>query len=182
MRVSHETLHAWIYGSGRRGRQLWQYLPSGHKKRRKRAGRRVHSDRIRWRVSIHDRPWDVESRTTFGHCESDSIVGRGHSGGIHTSGERQSGLVCGAKIPAITAEATWRAQYGMSSLLPADAVASVPADNGSGLLRGFRTAELVDSFMLPGLAVDNHSGLRWGVGNRALSAGVDCCRTPRCSG
>jgi len=52
----------------------------------------------------------------------------------------------------------------------------------SGLLRGFRTAELVDSFMLPGLAVDNHSGLRWGVGNRALSAGVDCCRTPRYSG
>ena len=51
-----------------------------------------------------------------------------------------------------------------------------------GLLRGFRTAELVDSFMLPGLAVDNHSGLRWGVGNRALSAGVDCCRTPRSSG
>ena len=53
---------------------------------------------------------------------------------------------------------------------------------GTGLLRGFRTVELVDSFMLPGLAVDNHSGLRWGVGNRALSAGVDCYRTPRCSG
>ena len=51
-----------------------------------------------------------------------------------------------------------------------------------GLLRGFRTVELVDFFMLPGLAVDNHSGLRWGVANRALSAGVDCCRTPRYSG
>jgi glucose-1-phosphate cytidylyltransferase len=53
---------------------------------------------------------------------------------------------------------------------------------GTGLLRGFRTAELVDSFMLPRLAVDNHSGLRWGVGSRALSVGVDCCRTPRCRG
>jgi hypothetical protein len=42
--------------------------------------------------------------------------------------------------------------------------------------------ELVDSSMLPGLAVDNHSGLRWGVGNQVLSVGVDCCRTPRCSG
>ncbi|MBG6054866.1 uncharacterized membrane protein (DUF106 family), partial [Salinibacterium sp. CAN_S4] len=30
-----------------------------------------------------------------------------------------------------------------------------------GLLRGFRTAELVDSSTLPGLAADNHSGLRW---------------------
>ena len=131
MRVSHETLYAWIYGSGRRGRQLWQYLPRGHKKRRKRAGRRVQTDRIRWRVSIHDRPLDVESRTTFGHWESDSIVGSGHSGGIHTSVERQSRFVCGAKIPAITAEATWRAQYGMFSLLPAHAVASITADNGS---------------------------------------------------
>jgi DNA replication protein DnaC len=34
------------------------------------------------------------------------------------------------------------------------------AASGIGLLRGFRTAELVDSSTLPGLAVDNHSGLR----------------------
>ncbi|MET4706095.1 RHS repeat-associated protein, partial [Frigoribacterium sp. UYMn621] len=33
--------------------------------------------------------------------------------------------------------------------------------SGIGLLRGFRTAELVDSSTLPGLAADNHSGLRW---------------------
>ncbi|WP_334593642.1 hypothetical protein, partial [Salinibacterium sp. CAN_S4] len=37
-----------------------------------------------------------------------------------------------------------------------------PANNQRyGLLRGFRTAELVDSSTLPGLAADNHSGLRW---------------------
>ncbi|HZJ07609.1 MAG TPA: acyltransferase [Nocardioidaceae bacterium] len=50
------------------------------------------------------------------------------------------------------------------------------------LPRGFRTAELVDSSTLPGLAVDNHSGLRWAVGNRERSAGAGCCKTPRCSG
>jgi len=53
MRVSRETVYAWIYGQGRRD---------------------VHSDRIRWRVSIHDRPLDVESRTTFGHW----ALGIGH--------------------------------------------------------------------------------------------------------
>jgi hypothetical protein len=31
---------------------------------------------------------------------------------------------------------------------------------GTELLRGFRTADLVDSSTLPRLAVDNHSGLR----------------------
>ena len=50
-----------------------------------------------------------------------------------------------------------------------------------GLPRGFRTAELMDSSTLPGLAVDNHSGLRWAAGNRARSAGVGCCKTPRYS-
>jgi hypothetical protein len=50
------------------------------------------------------------------------------------------------------------------------------------LPRGFRTAELVDSSTLPVLAVDNHSGLRWAVGNRARSVGADCCKTPRYSG
>ena len=53
---------------------------------------------------------------------------------------------------------------------------------GAGLLRRFRTAELVDSSTLPRLAADNHSGPRWGVGNRARSAVAGCCRTLRCSG
>ena len=53
---------------------------------------------------------------------------------------------------------------------------------GNGLPRRFRTAELVFSSTLPGLAVDNHSGLRWACGSRVLSAGAGCCRSPRCSG
>lgn len=73
--------------------------------------------------------------------------------------------------------------YAIFSLVTAAENESSPAsERTDGLLRGFRTAELVDSSTLPGLAVDNHSGLRWGVGSRALSAGVGCCRTPRCIG
>jgi len=36
--------------------------------------REVHFDRIRWRVSIHDRPLDVEPRTTFGHWVGKSSI------------------------------------------------------------------------------------------------------------
>jgi len=72
-----------------------------------------------------------QSMTAFGHWESDSIVGSGHSGGIHTSVERQSRSLFAVKIPAITAEATWFAQYRMFSLLPAHAVASITAGSGS---------------------------------------------------
>ena len=52
MRVSHRTLYSWIYGPGRRERQLWQYLPRGHKKGQKRSGRKVRSHRIRWRFRV----------------------------------------------------------------------------------------------------------------------------------
>ena len=43
------------------------------------------------------------SMTAFRHGESDSIVGSGHSGGIHTSVACQSRFLCAVKIPAITA-------------------------------------------------------------------------------
>ena len=62
MRASTETIYAWIYSKPQRHRQLWQYLPRGQKKRRKRQGRRVHSERIKWRTSIHDRPTVIENR------------------------------------------------------------------------------------------------------------------------
>ncbi len=49
-----------------------------------------------------------------------------------------------------------------------------------GLLRCFRTADLMVFSTLPGLAVGNCSGLRWVCGSRVLSVGGGCCRTPRC--
>jgi len=79
MRVSPETLSAWIYGQGCRERQLWQYLPRGHKKRRKRSGRKVHSDRIRWRVSIHDR---LSTRGIRQHCWVRPLRGNTHQRGV----------------------------------------------------------------------------------------------------
>ncbi|WP_206476201.1 helix-turn-helix domain-containing protein [Microbacterium sp. KRD172] len=48
MRVGVETLYAWIYAPEQKHRQLWQYLPRGQRKRRRRQGRRVHSERIKW--------------------------------------------------------------------------------------------------------------------------------------
>jgi len=45
--------------------------------------------------------------------------------------EPQSRLLSAAKIPAITAETAWRAQYEMFFLLPAHAVSSATTDNAS---------------------------------------------------
>ena len=131
MRVSVETLYAWIYDPGQQHRELWQYLPRGQKKRRRKKGRNVHRERFRWRTSIHDRPAEIEDREQFGHWESDSVIGAHGTGGIHTTVERTSRYYQTVKIPAITAKATVDAQISLFSTLPAHAVRSVTADNGS---------------------------------------------------
>jgi IS30 family transposase len=75
MLVSAETVYSWIYLPAQSHRQLRQYLIRGHRKRRKRQVRRVHSERIKWRTSIHDRPAEIEDRYQFGHWEADSVLG-----------------------------------------------------------------------------------------------------------
>lgn len=143
MRVSHETLYSWVYSPEQSHRALWQYLPRGQKKRRKRHGRRVHSDRLKWRVSIHDRPTVITERVTFGHWESDSVIGAGHSGAIHTTVERQSRFVMATKLDHPTAAATLRAQQALYGRLPAHAVASITADNGPEFAHHYRLADLI---------------------------------------
>ena len=106
MRVSVETLYAWIYAPEQQHRGLHQYLTRGQKKRRRIKGRRVQSERIKHRVSIHDRPLEVDTRNSFGHWESDSVLGSHGSGGIHTTVERKSRFYAGVKIQAVTAGAT----------------------------------------------------------------------------
>ncbi|SEB69556.1 Transposase and inactivated derivatives, IS30 family [Paramicrobacterium humi] len=140
MRTSVETLYAWIYHPNQQHRRLPEYLRRGQKKRRKRRGRRVHQQRIRWRVSIHDRPAVIEDRAEFGHWEADSVLGRG-TGGLHTSVERTSRYLVARKIPEITAQATLEAQLGMFTAMPAHAARSVTADNGSEFASHYRLAD-----------------------------------------
>lgn len=133
MRVSHETLYAWIYAPQQKGLGLWEYLPRGQRKRRKRGpSRKVRrAPAIRFRVPIHDRPAEIEDRVEFGHWEADSVLGVKGTGGIHTEVERTSRYLVATKITTITAQATLDAQQAMITALPAHAVKSITADNGS---------------------------------------------------
>lgn len=160
MRVGVETLYAWIYSPGMRHRQLWQYLPRGRQRRRKRHGRRVHADRIRWRVSIHDRPAEIDDRSEFGHWESDSMLGVRGSGGLHTTVERVSRYLQAIKIPAITADATLQAQQSAFARLPAHAGRSVTADNGSEFAHHHR---LADTLAIPTYFADPYSAYQRGT-------------------
>lgn len=73
----------------------------------------MHAERIKYRVSIHERPAVVEAREEFGHWEADSVLGARGTGGIHTTIERMSRYYVGVKIPAVAAEPTLRAQLDL---------------------------------------------------------------------
>lgn len=160
MRVSTETLYRWIYAPQRHHRQLWQYLPRGQRKRRRRPGRRVHAERIRWRVSIHDRPAEIEDRAQFGHWEADSVLGLRGTGGIHTSVERTLRFLTGVKMAAIIAQATLDAQLRIFTTMPAHAARSITADNGSEFAFHYH---LADTLAIPTYFADPYSAYQRGT-------------------
>lgn len=159
MRVSPETLYAWIYSPKQQHRQLYQYLSRGQKKRRRIKGRRVHTERIKHRVSIHERPTSVETREEFGHWEADSVLGAQGSGGIHTMVERTSRFFIGVKLDQVAAAPTLQAQLEVCQALPAHAVKSVTADNGSEFAHHYM---LADTIGVPTYFADPYSAYQRG--------------------
>ncbi len=142
MRVSTETLYAWIYAPAQASRKWWQYLPRGHRKRRRATGRRVHrTPAIKYRVSIHDRPQIINERVEFGHWEADTVLGVRGSGNLHTEVERVSRFLIAVRVPSGAAIHTVDAQITMFARLPAHAVRSVTCDNGTEFALHYRLAE-----------------------------------------
>lgn len=104
MRISHETIYAWIREEKRDGGDLWKCLRQSHRKRRKRYGSRSMRGRIKDRVGIERRPKVVSTRSRFGDWESDTMEGKGKRGYLVTHVERKSRYVVAARIDDKRAE------------------------------------------------------------------------------
>ncbi|TDE34226.1 IS30 family transposase [Antarcticimicrobium sediminis] len=74
VRVSHETIYAYIYGPNGQSEELARYLPSRRKKRKPRYARRSRGQVFPPERSIHQRPDYVKSRETFGDWEGDLMI------------------------------------------------------------------------------------------------------------
>ena len=129
-KIHHETIYRFIYAKENQHKSLWEYLPRKQKKRRKKYGRKVRKSGIPDRVSIHDRPNEIENREIFGHWESDSIVGKNHLGGIHTEVERKTRFIMARFIKDLTAKETASKASQMFRDLPEKAKKSTTLDNG----------------------------------------------------
>ena len=129
MRVCPETIYRWIYSS-KPLRERWaRCLPRGHKRRRKRGGRRASRFPIPERVSISERPQAANDRSGFGHWEADSVIGVGCN--LHTEVERRTRFLMALIVPDKTAGESAGAQMAMFGPLPAGARVSVTHDNGA---------------------------------------------------
>jgi IS30 family transposase len=73
----------------------------------------------------------IAKRKQFGHWEGDSIVGRGHTSGLHTEYERVSSLIRFERLEKITAAQTVIASTKIFGPLPTHARRSITLDNGA---------------------------------------------------
>lgn len=131
--ICHETIYQYIY-SGKyifSDRPLFEYLRRKQKRRRKRGGRKAHRLNIPDRVSIHQRPQEVEKRQKPGHWEGDSLVGKGRKSGLHTEYERVSSLIRFERMKSLTAQEDLTASRKIFSHLPDELKRSTTWDNGS---------------------------------------------------
>lgn len=128
--IHWETIYRFIYSQKNQDKRLWEYLPRKRKKRSKKYGRKSQKVRIPDRVSIHQRPPEVETREVFGHWEGDSIEGRKHQSGIHTQVERKTRFLKARLIKNLSARETMRAQTKIFYFLPKSARKSTTVDNG----------------------------------------------------
>lgn len=140
--ISYETIYRFIYDPKNKNRKLWQYLPRGHRKRRRWYGRKSRKELIPNRVSIHQRPEVINSRKVFGHWEGDSVIGKGHQEAVHTEVERLSRYFQAKLLKSFDSNQTVLAQWRIFKQLPDKARKTVTLDNG---LEFVEHEELTDS-------------------------------------
>lgn len=130
--ISYETIYQYLYTGEGQFEQLYPFLRRARRKRQKKRGRKHKRSKIPERVSIHERPPEIDARTVFGHWESDTVESkRGTPGGLCVSYERTIQLVRIAKIPDKSAEQTEIAITKAIDSLPAHLFKSITFDNGS---------------------------------------------------
>jgi IS30 family transposase len=98
--VSHERIYQWIWEDKQQGGKWWKHLRHGHKKYRKRYGKKDHRGQIPHKISIDKRPEIVNQKTRMGDWEIDTIIGKNNQGAILTAVERKTQFTLMAKLPS----------------------------------------------------------------------------------
>jgi IS30 family transposase len=126
--ISHMSIYRYIWRDKRQGGTLWQCLRRKAKPYRKRLTTETRG-RINDKVSIHERPSIVDTRTRIGDWEADTIIGQHHKQAIVTLVERRTGLL---KMKRVVKKSAAQVSEAMIELLmPVKIqVKTITSDNG----------------------------------------------------
>jgi len=106
LRISHEAIYQFIYDQSIQSRHhLVPYLTRAHKRRRLRTHSHRHKTlHIPGRISIKERPLEVQTRIQPGHWEADTLISRRSKAALAVALERTSRHPHLAKLPAKTSQ------------------------------------------------------------------------------
>lgn len=130
-RISPECIYQYIYSKHAKEKRLWEYLPQGHRKRRKKTGRKTRRSLIPNRIDISARPLEVETRERIGDWEGDTIFGKGKGAALATFNERKNKIIRIRKLKKKTAKAMEKAAMDVFAPLPKPMRLTLTLDNGA---------------------------------------------------
>lgn len=154
--VSHEAIYQFIYEE-----EPWLY----HKLRRKqpvryqKCGRRKNKASIPERVSIHERPEEINNRSEVGHLESDTMLCKGRKVALSVQYERKIQLVRIHQVQGFNAPETKEALKHTIESLPDRFVQSITFDNGT---EGAKHHELRQEYALHTYFCDTYAAWQKG--------------------
>ena len=129
--VCHETIYEYIYSIEGIREKLYLLLRRYKPKRTKWHSRNKRGAGIKERVSIHERPIEINERIELGHWETDSMIFSQQKGILSVQVERKSRLVRIHKCFDKTASETLAAIINTIDSVPLKYFLSVTYDNGS---------------------------------------------------
>ena len=132
MRISHETIYAYIYAmpKGLLRKELIAKLRRKYPQRGRKSRATKERGRIADMISIHDRPQDIEGRQIFGHWEGDLIIGKNHASAVGTLVERKSRYLLLTHLEDKTATQTRLSFIRELDKIPSALRASLTYDQG----------------------------------------------------
>jgi IS30 family transposase len=127
--ISHESIYQHIYADKISGGFLFKHLRRRGKVYQQRSKSHAGRGHIINRVSIDERPVEVDAKERTGDWEIDLVIGKGHSGALVTIVERKTSFTVSTRINDKKAETVTAATIALLEPFK-DAVLTITADNG----------------------------------------------------
>ena len=84
-RLCHETIYQYVYSRDGQSQELARYLPERRRKRKPRYARKPRSLVFPEKMTIHNRPEEINNRSQFGNWEGDLMIFRREHGNANVA-------------------------------------------------------------------------------------------------